>query len=416
MSVTADALVALAIAALGGAAVGLERQASGHAEGPKARFAGIRTFTLLGTLGGVAGQLVRSDMATLAAVLLLGGCGLVVAAYAAASRTDVDGTTEVAALVVLAAGTLSGLGELALGSGLVALTGLLLVEKTQLHTLAARIDSADLRAGLRFAAMALVILPLLPEGPYGRGVGVRPRELWALVLFFSALSFAGHVARRALGARHGLVAAGLLGGLVSSTSVTLTFARASRAADADGRALAAGALAANLVLVPRVLLASTVLHAPLASTLLPLLIPPLVVITVAAAWAARRVSDGASKAPDTTNPLKVGAALQMAGLFQIVLFAVDGARIWLGSSGVLASGAVLGLTDVDALTVTMARGSAGAIGVDVAARAVALGILSNSVLKLALAVGLGRGAFRGTAGAGLTAMGLAGLAALLMLR
>lgn len=411
MSVTSDALVALAIAALGGAAVGLERQASGHAEGPKARFAGIRTFTLLGTLGGVAGQLVRGDMPSLAAALLLGGCGLVVAAYAAASRTDVDGTTEVAALVVLAAGTLSGLGELALGSGLVAFTGLLLVEKTRLHKLAARIDSEDLRAGLRFAAMALVILPLLPEGPYGPSPGVRPRELWALVLFFSGLSFAGHVARRALGARQGLVVAGLLGGLVSSTSVTLTFARTSRTPGADARALSAGALAANLVLVPRVLLASTVLHAPFAWALLPFLLPPLAVIIVAAAWAARRVSDSAEGAPHTSNPLKVAAALQMAALFQIVLFAVEAAHAWLGASGVLASGALLGLTDVDALTVTMARGSASAIGLEVAARAVALGILSNTALKLVLAIGLGRGAFRRTAGAGLAAMAAAGLAA-----
>ena len=191
---TRDVVLPLVIAALGGAAVGLERQTSGHADGPRARFAGIRTFTLLGLLGGVAGLLGAQGWWTPAGALLAGGAALVVAAYVAASRIDVDGTTEVAALVVLAAGTLAGTGQTAVASGLVVLTGLLLAEKTRLHAFASRIDSADLRSGLRFAAMAVIILPLLPAGPFGPGPGVRPRELWALVLFFSGLTFAGHLA------------------------------------------------------------------------------------------------------------------------------------------------------------------------------------------------------------------------------
>ena len=177
---------------------------------------------------------------------------------------DVDGTTEVAALVVLAAGTLAGAGRTAVAGAIVALTGLLLVEKTRLHSLAARVDSNDLRSGLRFAAMALVILPVLPTGPFGPGIGIRPRELWALVLFFSGLSFAGYLARRGLGPGHGLAAAGALGGLVSSTNVTLTFARTSHADPAGAGAFAAGALAANAMLFPRVLLATSVLNPPLA--------------------------------------------------------------------------------------------------------------------------------------------------------
>lgn len=403
---TLQDLVPLAIAALGGAVVGLERQWSGHADGPKARFAGIRTFTLLGLLGGIAGQLLTTAP-YVAAALTAAGAALVVAAYAAASRVDIDGTTEAAALVVLAAGVLSGTGALALGSGLAAATGLLLVEKSRLHALVARLDGADLRAGIRFAAMAVVVLPLVPAGPFGPGAGVRPRELWALVLFFSGLSFAGHIARKAIGPRHGLTVAGALGGLISSTNVTLTFARASRDAAEDARGLAAGAVAANLVLVPRVLLATAVLNPALAPVLLRWLAAPGAIAALAVAWGLRRRHASGRGPALSDNPLRVAAALQMAVLFQVVLYVVDAANAWLGRAGVLTAAAALGLTDVDALTVTMARGLAVSAGLDTAARAIAVGVLANTLLKAGIALVVGRGAFRAITGVTLAAMAAA---------
>ena len=260
----ADAdVMGLWIAALGGAAVGIERQWSGHAEGLRARFAGIRTFSLIGGLGGLSGALWSLGVTGPAVVVLSGTAALCVAAYFAASRSDVDGTTEVAALVVLTSGVLAGLGSYRLASGIIAVTCLLLVEKSRLHSLVARIDDVALRAGVRFGVMALVVLPLLPEGPYGPFGGIRPRELWALALFFSGLSFLGYVARRMLGPDQGYFVAGLLGGLVSSTNVTFTFARTSRAESASDGALAYGAIAANAMLYPRVLVAVAVLNLPM---------------------------------------------------------------------------------------------------------------------------------------------------------
>ena len=170
----------------------------------RARFAGIRTFSLIGGLGGLSGALWTLGVTGPAVVVLSGMAALCVAAYVAASRTDVDGTTEAAALVVLTAGSLAGLGSYRLASGIIAVTCLLLVEKSRLHALVARIDDIALRAGVRFGVMALVVLPLLPEGPYGPLGGIRPRELWALVLFFSGLSFLGYVARQVLRPRSGI--------------------------------------------------------------------------------------------------------------------------------------------------------------------------------------------------------------------
>lgn len=405
-------LLGLLVAGLGGTAVGLERQWSGHADGASARFAGIRTFTMLGAIAGLCGWLWKSGFGAPATILLAGAVTIVAAAYVAASRQEIDGTTEIAALLVLAAGVLSGMGFLRLASGIVALELLLLVEKTRLHAFARRIDDVGLRAGGRFAVMALVVLPLLPEGPYGPFGGVRPRELWALVLFFSGLSFLGYVARRIVGAGHGYLMTGILGGIVSSTNVTFTFARMSRRDATLERELAFGAVAANAVMYLRVLVAVTVLNVALAPRVIAYLAAPAFVAMAIAAWGARRASPSKGQDTSSTNPLQLMAALQMVVLFQAVLVAVYLAgRTW-RESGVLTSAAVLGLTDVDALTMSMARHVARDASIEVAALGIAVGVLSNSVLKAVLAVGFGGSRFRLIAGGGLTVVAVVSLAAL----
>ncbi len=391
-------VIGLWIAALGGAAVGIERQWSGHAEGLRARFAGIRTFSLIGGLGGLCGALWSLGVTGLAVGVLSGTAALCVAAYFAASRIDVDGTTEVAALVVLTSGVLAGLGAYRLASGIIAVTCLLLVEKSRLHSLVARIDDVALRAGVRFGVMALVVLPLLPEGPYGPFGGIRPRELWALALFFSGLSFLGYVARRMLGPDQGYFVAGLLGGLVSSTNVTFTFARTSRAEPASDGALAYGAIAANAMLYPRVLVAVAALNLPMLPSVARYLALPALAAVTAAVVGLRRSHGENSTPSDIANPLQLTSALQMAFAFQAMLMLVHLAGTAWGSAGVYGSAAVLGLTDVDALTVSMARGVAQAVSLQTAAVAIAVGVLANTGLKLALALLLGSHRFQRIAG------------------
>lgn len=410
-SVGLPVVVGLIVATLGGAVVGLEREWSGHARGPHPRFGGIRTFTLLGGLGGVAGWLAAGELIPLAVVLLVAAVALVVAGYVAASRVTVDATTEVAALVVLAAGTASGYGYPALGSALVATTALLLVEKTRLHAWVARIDDAALRASVRFAVMACVVLPLLPTGPYGPFDAVRPRELWALVLFFSGLSFLGWVARRAVGPQQGVIVAGLLGGIVSSTSVTLNFARASRAAHAPRLALATGVTGACTVMLVRVLLATAVLNPALARTLPSYLGPAFVVgtLVVLAGWRGAR---SAAADDEAGSPLQVRAALQMTALFQVVLFVILAVQERWSSEALVATSAFVGLTDLDALTLSLARSTPAGPDILPAGIALVAGVLSNTCLKLAVAVVVGRGQFRAVTAGALGAIAVAVVATL----
>jgi uncharacterized membrane protein (DUF4010 family) len=398
----------VAVAAICGAAVGVERQWSGHATGPLARFGGVRTFTLLGALAGLAGWMWTLGAGALAAVVLGGAVALVIAAYLAVSGRDADATTEVAGMVTICAGALAGLGFLALASGVTAVTALLLLEKSRLHSAVAHVDDAEMRAGARFAVMAVVILPLLPEGPYGPWGIIKPRELWLLVLFFSGLSFVGFIARRAVGARHGFPLTGLIGGLVSSTNVTLTFARASASRPALGKPLAFGIVAACSMLFLRVLVATAVLNQALMTTLLPYVAVPFLIgaATTIAGW--RQLDGGSDKVEEPRNPLELRAALQMAVLFQVVLIAVQAAKGLWGDRGLFVSGALLGLTDMDALTISMAKTASEPAAYHTAAQAIAIGILSNTLVKMGVASWLGRGAVRTVVPAVLAAMAVAG--------
>jgi len=413
MGADLDAIAGLVVAILGGAAVGVERQQSGHASGPDARLGGVRTFTLLGVLAGIAGLLTAAGY-TLAAGLLIGGAlALVVAGYVRASTRDIDATTEVAALVVLGAGVLSGLGELRLSAALTTLTVLLLAEKPRLHGLVDRLDETMLLAAARVAVMSVVILPLLPEGPFGPAPGVRPRELWILVLLFSGISFAGFIAHRLAG-KAGYPLTGLLGGLVSSTSVTLTFARLSRAHHGQAASLATGAVAASTILFLRVAVAVTVLNAALLPSLAWHLAAPFAVGLVALALAWRSMA-GPKAAPSALkNPLQFRAALEMAALFQVVLFGVHYVQSWMGEGGVMASGFVLGLTDVDALTLAMTRSVASGTSIDLACRAILMGVMANCLMKAGIAIVIGERRFAWQTAASLLAMAAAGAAMLIV--
>ncbi|MBU6282171.1 DUF4010 domain-containing protein [bacterium] len=423
MNAPADALIGLpgvvevAVAALGGAAIGVEREWSGHASGEHARFGGVRTFTLLGGLAGIAARLWVEGQPAFGAILLAAAAALVLSGYLAASRHDVEATTEVAALVVIAAGVLAGSGRLALASAVIAVSGLLLVEKSSLHSMVGRLDDVELRAGARFAVMASVILPLLPTGPFGPLGGVRPRAVWTLVLLLSGLSFSGYIARRAIGRGRGDTIAGLLGGLVSSTSVALGFSRASRAPGAAAAPLANGVVGASSVMFARIILVTSALAPLLGRRVALLLVAPLcagTLFTLVGLLGSARGEIAPSE--ETGNPLQLRSAIQMALLFQAVLLGIDWVRGMFGDAGLLVSAALLGLADTDALSISMASTVAQGADPAVAALAVAIGAISNTVVKLGIVLGLGTGGFRLRAGLGLAAVGLVAGAAAWLLR
>jgi uncharacterized membrane protein (DUF4010 family) len=401
----------LGMASLVGAAVGFERELSGQAAGAE-RFAGIRTFLILGLVGGIVGHLSQSGYPIAAAVLLAGAVGLVVAAYASTSRRPemtIDGTTEAAALVVLGLSALAGIGEMALAAGAVSIVVVVLGEKQRLHGGVAKIGAVEMRAAARFAVMALVILPLLPTTELPLGGGISLRNLWTLVLLFSGINFAGFVARRAAGPERGYAVTGLLGGLISSTAVTFQFARQSRTEPSHGAALALGTLAACTVLPVRLLVVLAVLSPAVSWEAVPFLAPPaLVGIAFLFTSFRRRPAPAAEeRLPEPSSPLNVFASIRMTALFWLALVAIGQLQALWGNTGVFASAGLLGLTDMDALTVAMARLGDGGVGPRIAATGVAIGVLSNTAFKATLGAVLGSRPYRKTLALGLVVLGLA---------
>lgn len=406
-----EIVIRLAVGSLGGLAVGVEREWSGRADGERPRFAGVRTFLLIGMLASLSAVFLEMQLITAGTLVLAGITLLIVIAYAASAyRGDRESTTEFAAFVVIAAGTLAGTGQLALASAINVFVAFILMEKSRIHSFIFRIQSEDLAAGFRFAVLALVVLPLLPAGPFGPDPGLRPRELWALVLLFSGMSFAGLIARRAIGENKGYALAGLFGGIVSSTLVTLNFARESRSESGTGRALALGVIAACTVLPVRVAILTTIVNRQIGIAVLPYLAIAFVAGLLLLLFI-KKEHAGETAPATQKNPLRLFAAIQMVIIFQIALFAFYWVRQRFGSAGVLVTSAIAGFTDVDTLIFMI--GKQPELAVDLAVSALVIGVIANTFLKLLMTIVIGKGTFRRTAAFGLSVLAISLIASMI---
>lgn len=413
-----EAASRLATAVLIGSVVGLEREWSGQTTGANARFAGLRTFLLLGLCGGIAGLLLSSAHDAAGAVVIAASMAFTIAAHVIAAQRptgDGGGTTGAAALAIVGLGVVAGVGWPLLAAAAASVVVLALSEKTRLHWFVGRVSEAELHATLQFAVLALVVLPLLPEGPFGGALGLSPRAVWMIALMFSALSFLAYLLRRALGSQAGYILSGLAGGLLSSTLVTLEFSRRSRKEPEDSSALAFGVIGACTVLIPRVIVLSSLLSEAVALRLAQLLWPAAVVGAAVTLFGWRYRGQPADLAipAELRNPLRLGAAMRMALAFQVAISVMAIVRAHWGTTGVFATASVLGLTDVDALTMSISR-MEGGLTADVAAAAIAVGILVNTALKLGVSVTLGATPYRRIVVPGLIGIGAAtGLALVL---
>jgi uncharacterized membrane protein (DUF4010 family) len=385
-------LLRLLVAALLGGLVGVERERSEKERGIH-HFAGIRTFPMFALLGagltiagGAAGAVVAAGFVGLAA--------LVIVSYLRTSREDVGVTTEVAALATYVVGVLAGVGALlpagALGIGVT----VLLAGKQRLEAFPRALSREELGATLTLAVIAAIVLPVLPDARYGPWGVWNPRTLWAMVVLVCGLSFVAFVAMRLLGAGRGLYLSGVLGGLVSSTAATVSFATRSREAPTQATALAGAAGLASLVMLVRVGVLTAVANPSLLAWLGPFLGLSVAGGALALIVLLRRAPGAADQSPQVTNPFRLSEALKFAVVYAVVLFAVEGASRRLGAWGVVVAAVLAGLTDVDAITLSLAAAAGATLSPAGAAAAIAVAALSNTVAKAGYATWLGSPAFR----------------------
>jgi uncharacterized membrane protein (DUF4010 family) len=385
-------LLGIAIAALGGAAVGIDRQHASVDSEPGA-IGGLRTFTLLGTIAGVCGFLITESYVAPAIVILASTALMVMIVRLGAGRISRDATTEIAAIAVLVSGVAAGLGHLSVASALYAWTVLLLVEKSWLHAFAKRIGVIEFEAAAQFAAMALIVLPLIPSRQFGPGGVLNLRSIWILVLIFSGLSFAGYLARKALGNEPGWVATGLLGGIVSSTQVALAFSRESRSNHESQFPLFGGVLGATSISMLRVCVLCLLIAPSLAMTTLAYVALPVLIGGAAALYGMRRHTK-ASGSFEEKNPLRLGAALYLSVIFIGSQYLVSFTSLRFGTAGALSSAGLLGSVDIDALVASLVPMVRQGMQSHEAAQLLLLGIIGNTTVKLLITLIWGSGVFR----------------------
>jgi uncharacterized membrane protein (DUF4010 family) len=414
--------VALAIGAL----VGAERHWRDRAEEDGQRTAGLRTFTLIGMFGGAAGalELALRDSGKADGLIVVGLFVPFAAAFTLfhyreqMAERNFSVTTVIAAMLTYGLGALAVLGDMRLaGAAGVVLAGVLAARET-LHRFIEAVTYPELRSAIVLLAMTFVILPLVPDDPIGPFGGVAPARIWTLAILVAAISFAGYVAVKLMGEAHGELVAGAVGGLLSSTAVTVTNARRSAAEGASGTgagSLAAGALGAGVVSYLR----TGALVIALAPALVWQVAPPLAaaaLVMAGAAFLLARSDAGTHETSAPANPFDLFKVFQLALLLAAIAFATRAAAHVFGDSGVIGVAAVTGLGDVDAPVITAAGLAGKGVSLETAAIAMLVAALSNTLAKAAYGIALGAVRFGWLFGLGSLAAIGAGGAAWLALR
>lgn len=325
-------MISLAIGLL----LGLERERS---QGRDERlFAGIRTFPLLVLAGYLAAQAADAGAPLALPGVLLAVGALAVASYLRAAPEHAGATTEIAAIVAPLLGVLVALGEPLPAMSLAVLITVLLTLKAPLHRLAGKVTEQEIVAILKFAIVAVVLLPLLPEEPLGPYGALVPRHIGFVVVALCGVSLLGYLLVRVLGDGAGWPVAGAVGGLVSSTAVTLSLSAKARTLPDSVRPLALGILLASTVLYVRSLVLVALFDRPLAVHLAPRLLLLFAIAGGVAAIQRRAAKGGASGEVPLGNPVELGRAVGLGLSFAVVLLVSRAAQAELGRAGLWAAG------------------------------------------------------------------------------
>ncbi|WP_270822630.1 MgtC/SapB family protein [Aeromonas sp. QDB14] len=386
------ALVSLAI----GLIIGLERGWQVRQLGDNQRIAGMRTYGLIGLLGGVCALLLPTLGAWLALLGLLTvvtGCGLSVW-LAQRWQGEFGLTSSVAMVLTYLLGLMSVLQSPSEAVACAVLAALLMGLKGKIQQGMLFLSEMEFHATLRFLLISLVLLPVLPDaemGPLNAFNPFNPFKIWLMVVVIAGISFCGHFAVRLLGTRSGLVLTSMLAGLASSTALTLQFARLNKEQGGLERLLATGILLAGATMWLRLLALVLIIYGELALRLaVPLLLLAAIVYGFAFwFWRQREEMPDGPVQPETRNPLDLATAIKFGLLLALIGFMATLLQSKVGNSGVYLLSLVSGITDVDAITLSLSQLAQKELALEVAARGILLAGLVNSLVKGVLALVIG---------------------------
>ena len=412
----ADLFYRFGIALIIGILVGLERERSAQQTNQEL-LAGVRTFALFALAGCTAAllsELLKSPWPFVLVAVIIGGL-LAVAYFVSSGRKGHGLTTEVSAVVTILLGGLCYWDYLALAAAIGVVMTILLSFKLELHRFAQQISAEDIYATLKFAVITTVILPVLPNqslGPPPFDV-LNPYRIWLMVVFISGISFLGYVLMKLVDAERGIGLTGLLGGLVSSTAVTMSLAERSQRHPNLGRTFALAIILAWAVMFGRVLIEVAVVNRAL---LLVLWVP----IAAAALAGLLYVGvlnytqrSGRQEKVIIANPFELATALKFGLLYGLILLIARVGQLYWSNTGVYLSSALAGIADVDAITLSLAQLSSqpGNVSMQTAARAIVLATLVNTGVKTGIVIFMGSATLRRAVLPGVLLIAAAGISA-----
>jgi uncharacterized membrane protein (DUF4010 family) len=382
-----QAFITLAISGALGLLVGVQRERADSA------LAGIRTFPLITLFGTVCGMLSEPLGGWIVAAGLLGvAIATAMGNFLRTKPQESPGiTTEIAILLMYVTGAFIWLGPRPVAVGVGVACVVLLHAKAFLHNFAGRMGEHDMRAIIQFALITFIVLPVLPNERYPPFGAINPREIWLMVVLVTGISLTAYVVAKLLPKEHGAAAAGLIGGLISSTATTVTAAKRVRKSPSAAWTGVLIATLASVVSFGRVLVEIFVAAPGKAAQIAPMvgvLLGAALVASAVAYLLSRKQSDGHDIDPG--NPSELKAALVFGALYAVVLVAVAAGEKWLGNRGLYIVAAISGLTDMDAITLSTSR-MAARDGIDTGAawRAIVIASLANLVFKAGIVAVVG---------------------------
>jgi uncharacterized membrane protein (DUF4010 family) len=388
-----DLFERLGLALAIGLLIGLERGWQERSEKDGSRTAGIRTYALIGLLGGVWA----------ASFPILGAEPLAIAglAFSAAftlfqwregvARNDFSVTSTVAGFIVFALGAFALLGDRAVAAAAGVTTMALLAARNNLHRFLRQLSWPELRSAIALLAMTFLLLPILPDralDPFGT---INPHELWLLIVLIGAVSFLGYAAVRVLGGGWGLPVSAAMGGIISSTAVTLNHARLAAQSSDAGLGLSLATCIAWIVSLVRMSLIAIAVNALLLGTLAIPIAAAVAVLGLAALLLYRRAQTGPAWADKTLfqNPLDLKFVFGFGVLLAVVIVATKLLSTTFGQAGVLALAGISGFFDVDPVTLSSAQSAGTSIPLATATYAILLAGAANLVTKMTVSMVVG---------------------------
>jgi uncharacterized membrane protein (DUF4010 family) len=411
-------LVAVAL----GFVVGLQRENAASPEKSNI-LGGIRTFPVVSLLGCAFAYLGATINSSGPFIVGFAVVGMVLAGsqFVAARDGHIGLTTAMALLLVYAIGAICWAGNLILATAIAVVLTILLTMKMELHQFAHKLTQIDLISSLKFAVICAIVLPLLPDHSYGppNFEIFNPFKIWLLVVFISGISFIGYILVKLVGPTRGIGITGLLGGLASSTALTLSFSNRSKNEPELSSSLATGIVVAWIVMYVRVLAIVWLISSELGRNLA---IPMLVPVIPGLAWSLwlwRKQEQHVQKSsPRFSNPFELVPAIKFVGIILLVLVISKAARLQFGDSGLLVSSFVAGLADVDAIAVSVGQmmKMESMDFLKIGTISILLAGIANTITKGTIACLIGAPAMRRAIGPAVVLMVIAGAMSVMLVR